>query len=121
MPDEDKFLPEYLLYFKKIWQSLAEKALPMGVLTFVKQGLGEKKEVTALNILIAGCGRVGAGLANALYREGHDVSVVDRRPESIERPDASGAGSRTWERVEALSGLQPTCVLQWANSGVNGS
>ena len=36
-------------------------------------------------------------------------------------PDASGAGSRTWERVEALSGLQPTCELQWANSGVNGS
>ena len=38
-----------------------------------------------MNILIAGCGRVGAGLANALYREGHDVSVVDRRPESFER------------------------------------
>ena len=36
-----------------------------------------------MNILIAGCGRVGAGLANALYKEGHDVSVVDRDPESF--------------------------------------
>lgn len=36
-----------------------------------------------MNILIAGCGRVGAGLANALYKEGHDVSVVDRDPDSF--------------------------------------
>lgn len=36
-----------------------------------------------MNILIAGCGRVGAGLANALYKEGHDISVVDVSPESF--------------------------------------
>ena len=36
-----------------------------------------------MNILIAGCGQVGAGLANALYKEGHDVSVVDRDPDSF--------------------------------------
>ena len=36
-----------------------------------------------MNILIAGCGRVGAGLANALYKEGHDLSVVDLSPDSF--------------------------------------
>lgn len=30
-----------------------------------------------MNILIAGCGRVGSSLAAILSREGHDVSVVD--------------------------------------------
>lgn len=29
-------------------------------------------------------------------------------------PDASGARSRTCERVEVLSGLQPACVSRWA-------
>ncbi len=38
-----------------------------------------------MNILIAGCGRVGAGLANALYKEGHDVSVVDSSPDSFSK------------------------------------
>lgn len=28
-------------------------------------------------------------------------------------PDASGARSRTCERVEVLSGPQPACVSQW--------
>ena len=36
-----------------------------------------------MNILIAGCGRVGAGLANALYKEGHDLSVVDLSPDNF--------------------------------------
>ena len=36
-----------------------------------------------MNILIAGCGRIGAGLANVLYKEGHDISVVDPRPDSF--------------------------------------
>ena len=31
-----------------------------------------------MNILIAGCGRIGAQLAAALDRRGHDVSVIDR-------------------------------------------
>lgn len=30
-----------------------------------------------MNILIAGCGRVGSSLAAILSREGHDVSVID--------------------------------------------
>lgn len=37
-----------------------------------------------MNILIVGCGKVGAGLANAMSRAGHDVAVVDSHKESFE-------------------------------------
>lgn len=38
-----------------------------------------------MKIIIAGCGRVGATLAKKLSLEGHDVSVVDKNPDSFER------------------------------------
>ena len=47
-----------------------------------------------MNILIAGCGRVGAGLANALYKEGHDISVVDSSPESFTQLEDAFTGFR---------------------------
>lgn len=37
-----------------------------------------------MKIIIAGCGRVGATLATKLSLEGHDVSVVDKNPDSFE-------------------------------------
>ncbi len=37
-----------------------------------------------MNILIVGCTRVGAELANVLCEKGHDVSVMDRRSDSFE-------------------------------------
>ena len=37
-----------------------------------------------MNILIAGCGKVGARLAGALFDMGHEVSVIDRDPESFQ-------------------------------------
>jgi trk system potassium uptake protein len=45
-----------------------------------------------MQIVILGCGRVGSGLANRLDREGHDVRVIDQRPESFQRlsPDFHG-------------------------------
>lgn len=38
-----------------------------------------------MKIIIAGCGRVGATLADKLSLEGHDVSVVDKNQDSFER------------------------------------
>lgn len=38
-----------------------------------------------MRIVIAGCGRVGSDLALTLSEEGHDVSVVDSRPEVFDR------------------------------------
>ena len=49
-----------------------------------------------MHVVVVGCGRVGAGLAASLTREGHTVAVIDRSPRAFRRlPD-----DWTGERVE---------------------
>lgn len=38
-----------------------------------------------MNIMIVGCGRVGSQLALLLSREGHNVTIIDKNPESFKR------------------------------------
>jgi trk system potassium uptake protein TrkA len=38
-----------------------------------------------MRVVIAGCGRVGSDLALTLSEEGHDVSVIDNRPQVFDR------------------------------------
>lgn len=38
-----------------------------------------------MNIVILGCGRVGATLATMLDRDGHTVSVIDQKSDSFQR------------------------------------
>ena len=38
-----------------------------------------------MNIIIAGCGKVGRALAEQLSREKHDITVIDRKPEAIQQ------------------------------------
>ncbi len=45
-----------------------------------------------MNILIIGCGKVGSGLANSLYKKGHDVSVIDLNQNNFTRLDNSFTG-----------------------------
>lgn len=45
-----------------------------------------------MNILIIGCGKVGAGLANSLSKSGHDVAVVDAHQEHLTRLEDSFTG-----------------------------
>jgi trk system potassium uptake protein TrkA len=44
-----------------------------------------------MNVVIVGCGRVGAGVANALFAD-HNVVVVDWNPASFERLHGDFAG-----------------------------
>ena len=48
--------------------------------------------MSPMKILVVGCGRVGAILANLYDKAGHEVSVVDEDEEAAERlaPDFSG-------------------------------
>ena len=46
-----------------------------------------------MRIIIIGCGRMGAGLAQNLSRRGHVVTVVDRDPTSFERLGPSFRGA----------------------------
>lgn len=45
-----------------------------------------------MNILIIGCGKVGAGLANSLYKSGHDVAVIDAHKERFDQLDDDFSG-----------------------------
>lgn len=48
-----------------------------------------------MNILIVGCGKVGARLAGLLSREGHDISVVERDVEKLEDLPEDFTGFKT--------------------------
>ena len=37
-----------------------------------------------MNIIIAGCGKIGCTLADALVSEGHDVTAIDENPQAID-------------------------------------
>ncbi|MGH3972292.1 MAG: NAD-binding protein, partial [Pseudonocardiaceae bacterium] len=47
-----------------------------------------------MHIVIMGCGRVGAGLALALERLGHDVAVIDRDLRAFRRLGADFHGQQ---------------------------
>lgn len=36
-----------------------------------------------LNIIIVGCGKVGAALVEQLVREGHDITIIDKNPQKF--------------------------------------
>lgn len=38
-----------------------------------------------MRVVVAGCGRVGTDVAKRFAEEGHDVSVIDDRPDALER------------------------------------
>lgn len=38
-----------------------------------------------MKFVVLGCGRVGAQLANTLFVEGHDVSIIDKNPKAFSR------------------------------------
>jgi len=46
-----------------------------------------------VRIIIIGCGRMGAGLANSLSVRGHDVTVLDHDPTSFQRLGSSFRGN----------------------------
>ena len=43
-----------------------------------------KQGKRGLNIIIVGCGKVGASLTEQLYKEGHDITLVDRSSERLQ-------------------------------------
>ncbi len=47
-----------------------------------------------MNVVIVGCGRVGAQLAALMVLEGHAVVIVDREPRAFERLPKSFSGER---------------------------
>ena len=46
-----------------------------------------------MRVMIVGCGRVGAGIADVLSRAGHDVTIVDLNTEAFSRLEADFSGT----------------------------
>lgn len=38
-----------------------------------------------MRIVILGCGRVGSTIASTMFREGHDVTIIDQAPDAFRR------------------------------------
>jgi trk system potassium uptake protein TrkA len=47
-----------------------------------------------MNVIILGCGRVGSTLARRMYRDGHNVTVIDLVSEAFRRLGGKFKGSR---------------------------
>lgn len=47
-----------------------------------------------MNIIILGCGRVGSATARLMYREGHNVTVIDTQGEAFRRLGTRFKGQR---------------------------
>jgi trk system potassium uptake protein len=77
-----------------------------------------------VKIVILGCGRVGATLANIMDKAGHKVSVIDYSSDSFQRlhPDFSGetiVGNGVDEDVLIRAGIQDADAFAAVTNGDN--
>lgn len=77
-----------------------------------------------MRVIIMGCGRVGAGLARQLHREGHEVTVIETDDFAFRRhlPRFEGRrvqGSGTDDRILLEAGIEHTDVFVAVASGDN--
>ena len=65
-------------------------------------------------VLIIGCGRLGASLANEIYSQGNDVCILDQDREAFRKLDSSYGGltPRIWRR-SPVSAPKRRTVLFW--------
>ena len=77
-----------------------------------------------MKVLVIGCGRVGAGVALALGREGWEVSVVDEREEALGRLGSNWTGQFTVGHgmdldILLMAGIQDADAAVVATNGDN--
>lgn len=77
-----------------------------------------------MNIVILGCGRVGATLATMLDRAGHTVSIIDYSSEAFRRlePDFSGTtivGNGVDEEILIRAGIKEADAFAAVTNGDN--
>jgi trk system potassium uptake protein len=77
-----------------------------------------------MKVLVIGCGRVGAGVALELSREGWEVSVVDEREEALGRLGTNWAGQFTVGHgmdldILLMAGIQDADAVVVATNGDN--
>lgn len=77
-----------------------------------------------MHVIIAGCGRVGSGMATDLIREGHDVVVIDEDPRAFallgdDFPGMRVVGQAIDWAVLRKAGIEGTDAFAAATDGDN--
>ncbi len=77
-----------------------------------------------LRVVVMGCGRVGASLADGLSRIGHDVAVIDRDPTAFNRLNPEFSGERVLgmgfdRNVLLRAGIEDAAAFAAVSSGDN--
>lgn len=77
-----------------------------------------------LRVVVMGCGRVGASLADGLSRIGHDVAVIDRDPTAFNRLSPEFSGERVLgmgfdRNVLLRAGIEDATAFAAVSSGDN--
>jgi trk system potassium uptake protein TrkA len=77
-----------------------------------------------VRVVVMGCGRVGASLADALSRIGHEVAIIDRDPAAFHRLSPEFSGQRVlgmgFDREVLLrSGIEDAGAFAAVSSGDN--
>jgi trk system potassium uptake protein TrkA len=77
-----------------------------------------------MHVIIAGCGRVGSGMATDLVREGHDVVVIDEDPRAFglladDFPGVRVVGQAIDWSVLRKAGIEGTDAFAAATDGDN--
>ncbi len=77
-----------------------------------------------MNVIILGCGRVGSTLASNMYRDGHNVTIIDRKNDAFSRlsPDYGGkkiVGNGTDNEVLKKAGIEKADSFVAVTNGDN--
>ena len=77
-----------------------------------------------MHVIVVGCGRVGSEVARSLASSGHEVVVIDRRPEAFRRLGDDFTGTTMvgvgFDRdVLTEAGITPECAVAAVTSGDN--
>lgn len=77
-----------------------------------------------MNIVILGCGRVGAALATKLDKAGHNVTIIDASSDSFQRldPEFNGekvVGNGTDEEILKRAGIEKADAFAAVTNGDN--
>lgn len=77
-----------------------------------------------MNVIILGCGRIGSTLASSMSKDGHAVTIIDRRSDAFRRlgPDFKGitiVGNGTDDEVLKKSGIEKADSFVAVTNGDN--
>jgi trk system potassium uptake protein TrkA len=98
------------------WEAQGPKSYKSG-LSRLARGQGPKQclpIISALKLLIVGCGRVGSQLASDMDKAGHEVVIIDRDPNQFSRAASRGVLTNDFKGNQVVGNGTDADVLRRA-------